>query len=123
MLTGWQKIGSYWYFLRPARDGDHPEDPRRRNGSRTICIGTICFRRKRQQAGMLNGACWEQIGGKVVLFQSGQNCQPIGSMMCCHWITENGKRYYLKSDGVMAANEDCRDRRKDYKFDSTGEVM
>ena len=48
---------------------------------------------------------WEQIGGKWYYFNSDKNCQPIGSMMCCHWITENGKRYYLKADGKMACNE------------------
>ena len=47
-------------------------------------------------------------------FNKDKNCQPVGSMMRCHWITENGKRYYLKEDGVMAASRNCRDRWKQY---------
>ena len=41
-------------------------------------------------------------------------------MMRCHWITENGKRYYVKEDGVMAANESIVIDRKEYRFDGSG---
>ena len=66
---------------------------------------------------------WEQIGGKWYYFNLDKNCQAIGSMMRCHWITENGKRYYLKEDGVMAANEIVVIDGKEYRFDGSGALI
>ena len=41
-------------------------------------------------------------------------------MMRCHWISENGKKYYLKADGKMACNEIVVLDGKEYRFDGSG---
>ena len=124
MLTGWQKIGSYWYFLRPARDGNHPEGSAATGWIRDDLYWYYLLpKRKGSKPECSMALGWEQIGGKWYYFNPDKNCQAIGSMMRCHWITNGNKRYYLKEDGVMAANEIVVIDGKEYKFDSTGEVM
>ena len=62
---------------------------------------------------------WEQIGGKWYYFNPDKNCQAIGSMMRCHWITNGDKRYLINPD-VMAANEIVVIDGKEYRFDGSG---
>ena len=73
MLTGLQKIGSYWYFLRPARDGNHLEGSAATEWIRDDVYWYYLLPEKKgskPECSMALG--WEQIGGEVVLFQSGQ---------------------------------------------------
>ena len=66
---------------------------------------------------------WELIGGKWYYFNPDKNCQAIGSMMRCHWITNGNKRYYVKQDGVMACNEVVVIDGKQYSFDKSGVLI
>ena len=51
------------------------------------------------------------------------DCQPVGSIFMNHWITDNGKRYYLKDDGKMACDETLVISGKEYSFDSSGKQV
>ena len=69
MLTGWQKIGSYWYFLRPARDGNHPEESAATGWIRDdLYWYYLNPEKKGRQAGMLDGARLGTNRRQVVLF-------------------------------------------------------
>ena len=57
-------------------------------------------------------------------YNKDSNCQPIGSMLKNHWLTtSNGKKYYLKDDGVMACDETLVISGKEYSFDSSGKQV
>lgn len=40
-----------------------------------------------------------------------------------HWLTENGKKYYLKEDGKMAHEETLEIGGESFSFDKSGVLM
>lgn len=122
MLTGFVLDGTEWYFFRRANDG-HPL------GSMVTGLfddGDYKYYCRPKKEGkyaegtMVTGFQWVDSEKAWYYFNKDKNCQPIGSMMCCHWIVENGKRYYLKDDGKMACNEIVVLDGKEYRFDASG---
>ena len=69
---------------------------------------------------MLDGAWLGTDRRQVVLFQSGQELSAGWIDDALPWITNGGKRYYVKEDGVMAANEIVVIDGKEYRFDGSG---
>ena len=96
MVTGLFDDGDYTYYCRPKKDGKYAEG--------TMAIGFQWVKEKE---------AW-------YYFNPDKNCQPVGSMMRSHWISENGKRYYLKSDGKMASNETVVINGKKHEFSIDG---
>lgn len=124
MLTGFVQDGTVWYFFRRQNDG-HPLG--------SMVIGfiddgdyTYYFRPSKEgkyaEGTMVTGFKWVEEKKSWYYFNTDKNCQPVGSMMRCHWIAEGGKRYYLKNDGKMACNEIMVINGKQYSFDKSGAV-
>ena len=97
MTHGWQTInGNKYYFLSESASGN-PE------GS------------------MATG--WCKIDGEWYYFNTTYNCQPVGSVLVNHWLTENGKKYYLKEEGKMAHGEKLEINGESCSFDESGAVV
>lgn len=135
MLDGWQYIDGQWYYLRTKAEEGHP------HGS--MVEGAVTFgdydyycREKGTDKNYPVGSMligWRSVtetdedGTKKVKwfwYNKDSNCQPIGSMLKNHWLTtSNGKKYYLKDDGVMACNETMTISEKEYTFDASGALV
>lgn len=126
MLEGWQYISGYWYYLREKSEGAHPHGSMA-EGNIRVGEHDYYMREpntdKRYPAGsMLTG--WRKSENSWYWYNENKNCQPIGSMMKSHWITESsGKKYYLKEDGKMACGESITISGKKYTFDASGALM
>lgn len=97
MCTGVRDIGNYTYYLRPEKDGTYPE------GS------------------MVTG--WEKLNNCWYYFNLSDGSVPVGAMLKCKWVETDGKKYYLKSDGKMAANETLTIENKEYAFNASGALI
>lgn len=135
MLDGWQYIDGQWYYLRTKAEEGHP------HGS--MVEGAVTFgdydyycREKGTDKNYPVGSMligWRSVtetdedGTKKVKwfwYNKDSNCQPIGSMLKNHWLTtSNGKKYYLKDDGVMACDETMTISEKEYTFDASGALV
>lgn len=122
MLTGFVQDGTEWYFFRRANDG-HPL------GSMVTGLfddGDYTYYCRPKKDGkyaegtMAIGFQWVKEKEAWYYFNPNKNCQPVGSMMRSHWISENGKRYYLKFDGKMASNETVVINGKKHEFSIDG---
>lgn len=95
MKTGFVKDGEHTYYLRPKKDGTHPE------GS------------------MVTG--WLKLNNIWYYFAPAKaEGHPKGSMYENEWIEYKGKKYYLKEKGEMACNEHLTLDGKAYSFDASG---
>lgn len=135
MVTGWKKVDGHWYYL--GTDGTMKDGWVKVNDSWYYLVPEKCE--------IPHGAMWtgtieidgfkyllDETSGAMVIgwhkdenenwhyFNKNLNCQPVGSMLHNHWITDNKKKYYLKEDGVMAKNEDLLIDGVDYSFDENG---
>lgn len=135
MLDGWQYIDGQWYYLRTKAEEGHP------HGSMVEGVVTFgnydyyCREKETDKSypvgSMLIG--WrgvtetEEDGTKKTKwfwYNKDSNCQPIGSMLKNHWLTtSDGKKYYLKDDGVMACDETMTISGKEYTFDASGTLV
>ena len=123
MVDGWRYIGNYWYYLNPRSGEDVPH-----GGMLTGMIDvedhTYYCRQKADghpEGSMVIG--WLKLENNWYYCNKDNDCQPIGSIFTNHWITDNGKRYYLKDDGKMACDEMLVISGKEYSFDNSGAVI
>ena len=135
MATGWQYIDGQWYYLRTKAEEGHP------HGS--MVEGAVTFgnydyycREKGTDKNYPVGSMligWRSVTEtdedgtkktKWFWYNKDSNCQPIGSMLKNHWLTtSDGKKYYLKDDGVMACDETMTISGKEYTFDASGALV
>lgn len=97
MLTGLFNVGGYTYYCRQYEENGHP------GGS------------------MVTG--WYWITDSWYYFAVDRSVQITGSMFKNQWVHENGKSYYLKTDGRIARNETLTISGKTYTFNDSGEVQ
>jgi glucan-binding YG repeat protein len=135
MLDGWQYIDGQWYYLRTKAEEGYPHGSMVEGAVTFVDYDYYCREKgtdKNYPVGsMLIG--WRSVtetdedGTKKVKwfwYNKDSNCQPIGSMLKNHWLTtSNGKKYYLKDDGVMACNETMTISEKEYTFDASGALV
>lgn len=135
MLDGWQFIDGQWYYLRTKADGEHPHGSMV-EGSVTVGEHDYYCREAGTDKNYPTGSMlmgWRKVTEtaedgtkktKWFWYNKDSNCQPIGSMLKNHWITtSNGKKYYLKDDGVMACDETMTISGKEYIFDESGALV
>lgn len=135
MLDGWQFIDGQWYYLRTKADGEHPHGSMV-EGSVTVGEHDYYCREAGTDKNYPTGSMlmgWRKVTEtaedgtkktKWFWYNKDSNCQPIGSMLKNHWLTtSNGKKYYLKDDGVMACDETLVISGKEYSFDSSGKQV
>lgn len=134
MLDGWQFIDGQWYYLRTKAEEGHPHGSmvegavtvgeydyycRETGTDKNYPIGSMLM-------GWRSVTETEEDGTKKTKwfwYNKDSNCQPIGSMLKNHWLTtSNGRKYYLKDDGVMACDETITISGKEYTFDANGEL-
>jgi len=135
MLDGWKYIDGQWYYLRTKADGEHPHgsmvEGSVTDGEYDYYCREAGTDKNYPTGSMLMG--WrgvtetEEDGTKKTKwfwYNKDSNCQPIGSMLKNHWLTtSNGKKYYLKDDGVMACDETMTISGKEYTFDASGALV
>lgn len=105
MVTGWKKVKEKWYYM---------------DASGAMVIGKIALDGYDylldDSGAMVTG--WHQDRDDWYYYNEDKNCQPVGSLMCNHWI---GK-YYLKDDGRMAKSETLQIGGKEYTFADDGKA-
>lgn len=135
MLDGWQYIDGQWYYLRTKAEEGHPHGSmvegvvtfgnydyycREKGTDKSYPVGSMLI-------GWRGVTETEEDGTKKTKwfwYNKDSNCQPIGSMLKNHWLTtSNGKKYYLKDDGVMACDETMIISGKEYTFDESGALV
>lgn len=135
MLDGWQYIDGQWYYLRTKAEEGHPHGSmvegvvtfgnydyycREKGTNKNYPVGSMLI-------GWRGVTETEEDGTKKAKwfwYNKDSNCQPIGSMLKNHWLTtSNGKKYYLKDDGVMACDETMTISEKEYTFDASGALV
>lgn len=135
MLDGWKYIDGQWYYLRTKADGEHPHgsmvEGSVTDGEYDYYCREAGTDKNYPTGSMLMG--WRKVTEtaedetkktKWFWYNKDSNCQPIGSMLKNHWITtSNGKKYYLKDDGVMACDETMTISGKEYTFDASGALV
>ena len=135
MLDGWQFIDGQWYYLRTKADGEHPHgsmvEGSVTDGEYNYYCREAGTDKNYPTGSMLMG--WRKVTEtaedetkktKWFWYNKDSNCQPIGSMLKNHWLTtSNGKKYYLKDDGVMACDETMTISGKEYTFDESGALV
>ena len=135
MLDGWQFIDGQWYYLRTKADGEHPHgsmvEGSVTDGEYDYYCREAGTDKNYPTGSMLMG--WRKVTEtaedetkktKWFWYNKDSNCQPIGSMLKNHWFTtSNGKKYYLKDDGVMACDETMKISGKEYTFDASGALV
>lgn len=124
MLVGWQKINGYWYYLNNTSTKEHKYGDMLKG---LIKDGEHSYYLRPEKEGnkpegsMLTG--WKLIDNEWYYFNVKLNCQPEGSMLKNHWITDSNKKYYLKDDGKMAKDESIKISGKTYSFNNSGEMV
>jgi len=135
MLDGWKYIDGQWYYLRTKADGEHPHgsmvEGSVTDGEYDYYCREAGTDKNYPTGSMLMG--WRKVTEtaedetkktKWFWYNKDSNCQPIGSMLKNHWLTtSNGKKYYLKDDGVMACDETMTISGKEYTFDASGALV
>lgn len=135
MLDGWKYIDGQWYYLRTKADGEHPRgsmvEGSVTDGEYDYYCREAGTDKNYPTGSMLMG--WRKVTEtaedetkktKWFWYNKDSNCQPIGSMLKNHWLTtSNGKKYYLKDDGVMACDETMTISGKEYTFDASGALV
>lgn len=135
MLDGWKYIDGQWYYLRTKADGEHPHgsmvEGSVTDGEYDYYCREAGTDKNYPTGSMLMG--WRKVTEtaedetkktKWFWYNKDSNCQPIGSMLKNHWLTtSNGKKYYLKDDGVMACDETMKISGKEYTFDASGALV
>ena len=94
MLTGFVLDGTEWYFFRRSNDG-HPLGSMVTGLFKDGDYKYYCRPKKEgkyAEGTMVTGFQWVDSEKAWYYFNPDKNCQPVGSMMRCHWITENGWR-------------------------------
>lgn len=123
MLDGWQYIDGRWYYLNAMNLSGHKHGDMI-TGMFDQGIHTYYCRTESENGNptgsMVTG--WKWIDDAWYYFNVDLDCQPVGSMLKNHWLTENGHRYYLKDDGKMAKDESIEISGKTYTFNNSGEM-
>lgn len=119
MMTGWIQIDEYWYYLNPVPDGSKGTMV---HGWQTINGNKYYFLPEslngKPEGSMATG--WCKIDGAWYCFNTTYNCQPVGSVLVNHWLTDGDKKYYLKDDGKMAYGETLEIGGERFNFDESG---
>lgn len=122
MMDGWIYDGRHWYYLNPVSDGTRGAMV---HGWQTINGNKYYFLSEsasgNPEGSMANG--WCKIDDEWYYFNTGYNCQPVGSILVNHWLTDGGKKYYLKEDGKMACEETLEIGGESFSFDKSGVLM
>lgn len=135
MLDGWQYIDGQWYYLRTKAEEGHPHgsmvEGSVTDGEYDYYCREAGTDKNYPTGSMLMG--WRKVTEteedetkktKWFWYNKDSNCQPVGSMLKNHWLTtSNGKKYYLKDDGMMACDETMTISGKEYTFDASGALV
>lgn len=119
MMAGWIYQGRYWYYLNPVSDGTKGAMV---HGWQTINGNKYYFLPEsangNPEGSMATG--WCKVDGEWYYFNTTYNCQPVGAVLVNHWLTDGGKKYYLKEDGKMACGETLEIGGESFSFDESG---